>query len=88
MQSFSKLRLEKLEDRCVPAYVGIPWANSNITLSFAPDGTNITGAPSNLISDLSPLGSSAAELSILKAFQTWAVNANINIGIVSDDGSS
>ncbi len=88
MQSFARLRLEQLEDRCVPAKVGIPWPSSNITLSFAPDGTNIVGSPSNLMATLAPLGTSAAELSILTAFQTWAVNANVNIGLVSDNGSA
>jgi hypothetical protein len=88
MQSIVRLRLEQLEDRCVPAKVGIPWPSSNITLSFAPDGTNVTGSQSNLMAMLSPLGTSAAELSILQAFQTWAVNSNINIGLVSDNGSA
>jgi hypothetical protein len=88
MQSIVKLRLEQLEDRCVPATVGIAWPSSNVTLSFAPDGTNITGSSSNLMAMLSPLGTNAAELSILTAFQTWAVNANINIGLVGDNGAA
>jgi hypothetical protein len=88
MQSILKLRLEQLEDRCVPATVGIAWPSSNITLSFAPDGTNITGSSSNLMALLAPLGTTAAEQSILSAFQTWAVNANINIGLVNDNGAA
>ena len=85
----TRLRLEQLEDRSVPATYNIPWANaSGLTLSFAPDGTDINGAQSNLWSALGGLGSDSVKLDILRAFQNWAVNSNINIGLVSDDGSA
>jgi hypothetical protein len=36
------LRVEVLEDRCVPATWGNPWPDANhLTLSFAPDGTQV-----------------------------------------------
>jgi hypothetical protein len=82
------LRLERLEDRSVPAAVGTPWPNSNITLSFAPDGTDINGSPSNLSALLSQLGTAVAQNEILRAFQTWAASTNINIGVVSDNGAA
>src|ERR1051326_6216676 len=84
----AKLNLECLEDRSVPAVFGNPWPDSNITLSFALDGTDINAAPSNLSATLSALGSSAAQNEILRAFQTWAANANINIGLVGDNGAA
>ena len=81
------LRVERLEDRCVPATFGNPWPDGmHLTLSFAPDGTAIGGDPSTLNNVLDPLGNSGARLEILRAFQTWAVNANLNIGLVADGG--
>jgi Matrixin len=85
----SALRLEALEDRSVPAIFGQPWLDGrHLTLSFAPDGTAVSGTGSNL-TGLSGVfgGVSAAELEILRAFQTWAVNANLNVGVVGDSGA-
>src|SRR5438105_3165479 len=87
MKSRPNLQVERLEDRCVPATFGVAWPDGmHLTLSFAPDGTVIAGDPSSLNSLLHPLGNSAAELEVLRAFQTWAVNANLNIGVVADGG--
>jgi predicted Zn-dependent protease len=82
--------LEQLEDRLTPSAYGALWSDpSHLTLSFAPDGTNISGASSNLFSSLSLSASSAAwEQTILRAFQTWAVYTKVNIGVVGDDGSA
>jgi hypothetical protein len=82
------LRLERLEDRRTPASFGNPWPDaSNLTLSFAPDGTAVGGNPSNLFAKLNAVDPTKTwQLAILQAFQTWAVNANINIGVVGDDG--
>lgn len=81
------LALEHLEDRCVPATFGNPWPDgSHITLSFAPDGTNISGTASNL--SVLTSGNLAARDAILGAFQNWAANANINLGLVSDNGDA
>ena len=83
------LRVEALEDRAVPALFGQPWLDGrHLSLSFAPDGTAISGVGSNL----SGLGGAfggldAAKLEVLRAFQTWAVNANLNVGIVGDTGA-
>ena len=76
------LRLQLLEDRATPAVFGEPWLDGrHLTLSFAPDGTLISGAGSSLGTAVSPLGSDTARLEILRAFQTWAANANLNIGL-------
>ena len=84
------LDVESLEDRAVPATFGVPWADpGRLTLSFAPDGTAIAGHTSSLFQTLNAQQSTAAwEKDILLAFQTWAVQANINIGLVSDGGEA
>ena len=82
--------VEVLEDRAVPADFGVPWADpSRLTLSFAPDGTAIAGQSSSLFQTLNSQQATADwQREILQAFQTWAVQANINIGVVSDGGEA
>ena len=88
MIRFPFLSVESLESRDTPTVFGTPWPDGeHLTLSFAPDGTSISGAPSNLQQLLSQLGPQS-EYDILEAFQTWAVNANLNIGLVSDNGAA
>jgi hypothetical protein len=79
---------ETLEDRTVPDAFGVPWPDpAHLTLSFAPEGTATPGGPSTLSTAMSSAGpASAWQREILRAFQTWAVNANINIGLVKDGG--
>lgn len=83
----------------MPALFGNPWLNAGaLTLSFAPDGTPIAGCrqgapgttqPSALFDALSGAGTADQwQTEILRAFQTWAVNANINIGLVPDGGGA
>src|SRR5262249_5262451 len=87
-----RLRLESLEDRCVPATWGNPWLDSqHLTLSFAPDGTPVGNQQSQLFQPPANAGGSSAtawQLEVLRAFQTWAVNADINIGLVADGGQA
>src|SRR5690349_20819214 len=82
------LTLEPLEDRAVPATFGVPWDDPrHLTLSFAPDGTAIAGHTSTLFQTLNAQMPTAAwQRAVLQAFQTWAVHANINIGLVNDGG--
>jgi Matrixin len=84
-----KLLLEALEDRNLLTVFGVPWPNGNqLTLSFEPDGTVIGGAGSTLLSSLdTQMGRNVWQKEILRAFQTWADVANINIGVVSDNGT-
>jgi hypothetical protein len=85
---FPFLSVESLESRDTPTVFGTPWPDGeHLTLSFAPDGTPISGAPSNLQQLLSQLGPQS-NYDVLEAFQTWAVNANLNIGLVSDNGAA
>jgi hypothetical protein len=79
------LALEALEDRATPAIFGQPWPDGrHVTLSFAGDGTPISGVPSSLGSIFSSLGTDTAKLQMLKAFQSWTVWANLNVGLVGD----
>jgi hypothetical protein len=83
-----RLFIETLEDRLVPAIFGTPWADSlHLTLSFAPDGTSIAGQQSSLFQSLNAIEPAAVwQREILRAVQTWASKANINVGVVSDGG--
>lgn len=92
----TQLLVELLEDRLAPATFAVPWPDpQHLTLSFAPDGTQVVGgSPSQLFSLLNAQFQTLAaqdpttawQREILRAFQTWAVQANINIGVVTDDG--
>jgi hypothetical protein len=67
----------------------VAWVNPNLTLSFAPDGTDVGGAASNLVSTLDTTMSQASwESTILRAFDTWATAANLNVGLVCDNGTA
>ncbi len=85
----TRLTVETLEDRNLLSW-GLAWPNAgHITLSFVPDGTNVDSYQSGLIGKLNTLGSARTwEMEILRALQTWAVNANINIGLAADGGQA
>src|SRR5688500_17649034 len=82
------LFLERLEDRCTPVTWGTPWPDaSHLTLSFAPDGTQVGPNASNLFASLNAIGPTALwQREVVRAFQTSAVNANINLSVVPDSG--
>jgi hypothetical protein len=82
------LVLEHLEDRLTPSTLGQTWPDpGHLTLSFAPDTTKIGGTTSSLFKLLnSSMPTSAWQTAILQAFQTWADQTNINIGVTSDGG--
>jgi len=85
------LALDALEHRDVPATFGIPWPNGTaLTVSFAPDGADVDGSANQLYSLMARSGLSQAvwQKEILRAFQAWESPANLNIGLVADDGSS
>src|SRR5438128_2505189 len=89
MRKSRKLVLEQLEDRAVPATFGSPWLDpGHLTLSFAPDGTRASGGnTSNLYQFLnSQAWTDDWKTAILRAFQTWATSANINVSIRGDSG--
>jgi hypothetical protein len=80
--------VEPLEGRVPLDSAGIVWENaSNLTLSFAPDGTPLDQDASRLSATFDSIAESAVwNRAILQAFETWAVYANINIGLVPDSG--
>src|SRR4051812_18509139 len=82
----SALQIERLEERTVPATFGVPWTDAqHLTLSFVPNGTQVDGSPSSLFG-LIPGSSSAWQSELLRAVQTWAQYANINVDVVPDGG--
>jgi hypothetical protein len=86
-----RLFAEQLETREVPATFGVPWPDAqHLTVSFAPDGTSANGSPNALFQTLNANAptTSAWQKEILRALQTWAVQANINVGIVFDGGQA
>ena len=99
MKPQPRLNLESFEPRDVPAALfATTWANAGaLTLSFAPDLTPIagysqdflgTGQLSGLYAEMAGSGTAAQwQREILRAFQAWAVQSNINIGLVPDGGS-
>jgi hypothetical protein len=88
MAKSRKLTVEQLEDRLAPATWGMAWPDpGQLTLSFVPDGTQVSGYQSNLMQTLGAAApTNSWKIAILQAYQTWAVNANINLGLVADGG--
>src|SRR5688572_27167120 len=84
------LFLEQLETRCTPATSGVTWPDgAHLTLSFVPDGTQVAGNSSSLFSTLNAVApTSVWEREIVRAFQTWASQANVNVGVVADGGQA
>src|SRR5262245_13978515 len=85
-----RLIFEQLEDRTVPANWGVAWPGADhLKVSFVPDGTLVDGSPSGLFQQFDGQTANGAwKTEILRALQTWAVNANINLGLVSDGGQA
>ena len=83
--------VERLEDRVLLyATSGNAWPNKDlITISFMPDGTNLGGATSNLVSTFNTKFGTAAtwQNQFLKAAQYWAQQTNINFAVVTDNGA-
>jgi hypothetical protein len=83
----SPLQLTCLEDRTVPTG---SWLDpTNLTVSFAKDGTTVGSAASSLFATLGR-GAQAApwEREVLRGIQSWAAVANINVGLVRDNGAA
>jgi hypothetical protein len=84
------LFLEPLEDRLVPYVLsGYTWANPNVSVSFMPDGTLISGSyPSNLFAVYNAAYPQATwQHEVARALQVWADVSNLNFHFVADDGS-
>jgi hypothetical protein len=58
-----------------------------LTLSFAPDGTDVSGQ-SNRLFALLGADTAAWQTEILRAYQSWVVQTNLNVGLVGDGGQA
>lgn len=87
--TWTRPSLTALEDRVVPySPYGIEWANTNISVSYMPDGTQLDGGRSELFAELNAIAPTATwQREIARALQTWAQYAPINFHFVPDDGS-
>ncbi len=83
------LRVESLEPRLLLDGDGfLTGADVHFTLSFASDGTDVAGQASTLAATFDAIAPTAVwQEAILQAFQTWAVETNSDIGVVSDNGA-
>ncbi len=84
------LTVESLEDRIVRSVLGLAWRDpTHLSLSFAPDGTPIASDSSNLFQTLDSQFPTPASWQsvIVQAFQTWAAETNVSVGLVSDSGA-
>jgi hypothetical protein len=87
MNRRARLNLTHLEDRLVPAGFGNTWVDTNLTVSFAPDGTDVAGVQSRLFQTLnSRMKTTDWQREIRDAFQQWVVPVNLNVWFVADDG--
>ena len=86
----TSLRLEALEDRSTPATWSVPWPDpQHLSVSFAPDGTDVGGVANQLTATMNADGLTSAPVwqrEILRALQSWAVQTNIGVGVVADGG--
>ncbi len=85
-----RLRCEFLEQRRVLATFGTPWPDArSLQVSFPTDQAQI-GGYSNSIREVFDQVADRREwqAAALRAFQTWAVQTNINIGLTTDRGDS
>ncbi len=80
---------EQLENRELLHGGNVAWIEtSQLDLSFAPDGVDIAGEQNELFSTFdNRFGQGAWQETILRAFQTWAVHTNANIGVTEESGS-
>jgi hypothetical protein len=84
------LSLEMLECRRMLAVFGTPWPEPrSLTLSFPGDGAPIGGHAnvSRLVLDQVADRREWQE-AVLRAFQTWAIETNLNIGLTADRGNA
>src|SRR5688572_26870649 len=83
-----RLSIDALEPRMALDATGSALGTAPyLTLSFAPDGTTVGGASSSLLAKFDALAPRAVwQDAILRAFQTWAVHTNADIGLVADGG--
>ena len=83
-----QLRVERLEERVVMATFGTPWPNPrSLSVSFPTDDAAV-GAYRNSAREVFDQVTDRLQWqeAALRAFQTWSVHGNFNIGLVPDRG--
>ncbi len=80
---------EALEQRCLLA-AGIAWTDAqNLTLSFAPDGTDVAGHENTLHSFLGELGTQGEwRTKVREGIETWTDLVDADLDIVYDQGQA
>lgn len=83
-----RLSLETLESRRVMATFGTPWPEPrSLSVSFPTDMADIGHYDNSLREKLDQVADRQVwQTEVLRAFQSWAVHANINVGLVPDRG--
>jgi len=80
--------MESLEPR-LTMNVDAEWLNAqSLTLSFAPDGTSVSGQANQMDAVMLQAGIPNWRQTVISAFQTWVQAANINVGLVTDNGQA
>jgi hypothetical protein len=79
-------QVERLDPRDCPAVFGNAWPDPGLTLSFVPDGTSVNGTGSRLDQMFAGVNPAVWQREVLRAFQTWAEVAHVNVGMVADGG--
>ena len=82
----ASIEMQTLEDRRMLAAFGTPWPDArDLTISFPSDNVRVGSYENNIAETLDPLTSRDQwqELA-LRAYQTWAINADINVGLRND----
>jgi hypothetical protein len=86
----SSVQVELMEDRRLLATFGVPWPDArNLSVSFPTDNSTIGAYANSLRTVLDQVADrNVWQETVLRAFQTWAVQANMNIGLVPDRGDT
>ena len=82
----AKVSLQSLEDRRMLAAFGTPWADArNLTISFPADNVAVGSDQNDLHQTLDQIADRQEwqELA-LRAYQTWSIHADINVGLRND----
>lgn len=85
----SRIRsLEALEPRLTMNGDSEWHSAQSLTLSFAADGTSVSGQANQMDAVMIQAGIPNWRQTVISAFQTWAQAANINVGLVTDNGQA
>jgi hypothetical protein len=89
-KSSARIAAEVLERRAMPATFGVAWPDArNLSVSFPTDDASIGAYGNSLREVLDQVADRKVwQETVLRAFQTWAVQANINIGLTPDRGDN